>query len=296
MRPLTSFRRPPPRRGDPAPSRMAYRMQRLALTPSVRRAFTLGVPAFALAVIGGLTFASPDRRAALAAWAGDMQEAIRSREEFMVHDLAIAGASGDLREAVTGRLALDLPASSFDLDLGALRDRVMALDAVERADLRVRPGGVLDVEVVERVPALLWRTAEGLTALDAAGKPVGPVAARAERSDLPLVSGRGADRAAEEALRLVSAAEPLAVRLRGMARIGERRWDLILSDGQKIKLPETGAEDALRRVLEVDAEQNLFARDVVLVDMRLPRRPTVRLHPDTARDLRQVKLSQLGDD
>lgn len=296
MRPLTPFRRPPPRRGDPAPSRLAYRMQRLALTPSVRRAFTLGVPAFALAVIGGLTFASPDRRAGLAAWAGEVQEAIRSREEFMVHDVAIAGGSEALRETVAGRLALDPPASSFDLDLGALRDRVMDLDAVDRAELRVRPGGVLDVEVEARVPRLLWRTAGGLTALDGTGQRVGPVAERSARSDLPLVSGRGADRAAEEALRLVAAAAPLEARLRGLVRIGERRWDLILSDRQKIKLPESGAEAALRRVLEVDAEQDLFARDVVLVDMRLPRRPTVRLHPDAARDLRQVKLSQLGDD
>ncbi len=297
MRSLTPFRRPEPvRRGDPAPSRMAYRMQRLALTPAVRRAFTLGVPAFAVAVIGGLTFASPDRRAGLAAWVTEAREAIGSREAFLVHDLQVAGASADMRADIVAKLGLEMPVSSFELDLEGLRARVLELDAVDRAALRVRPGGVLDVEVAERVPALLWRERGGLTALDGSGNRVRTVAARAERADLPLVTGRGADRAAGEALALVDAAGPLADRLRGLVRIGERRWDVVLSEGQKIKLPAEDAVDALERVLSVNAAQGLFDRDVVLVDMRLPRRPTVRLHPDAARDLRQVKLTELGDD
>ncbi len=297
MRPLTPFRRPGPRtRSDPAPSRLAYRMQRLALTPSVRRGFTLGMPAFAVAVIGALALASPERRAGLVAHAAAMQEAVRSRKEFLVHEMRIAGASDGVGAEIAARLDVEMPVSSFDLDLADLRARVLALDAVERADLRVRPGGVLDIDVVERVPALLWRRADGLTALDRAGKPVGAVAARADRADLPVISGRGADRAAGEALALVAAAAPLDARLRGLVRIGERRWDMILSDGQKIKLPQDDAVDALERVLEVDRARDLFARHVVLVDMRLPRRPTVRLHPDTARDLRQVKLTGLGDD
>ena len=42
--------------------------------------------------------------------------------------------------------------SSFDIDLDAARARIEALDAVKKADLRVRSGGILQVVITERVP------------------------------------------------------------------------------------------------------------------------------------------------
>ncbi len=296
MRPLSPFRPQTARRPDPAPSRLAYRLQRLALSHGLRRAFVLGMPALAIAVIGGLTLASPDRRAALHARIDAVRLAIASRDEFMVRTVAIDGASPGVASGITRILSLDLPVSSFDLDLAAMQDRVLSLDAVERADLRVKPGGLLDIRVRERVPALVWRGPDGLDLLDASGNRVAALAARADRADLPLISGLAADRAAAEALALVEAASPLAPRLRGLVRVGERRWDLVLSGGQKIKLPETDPVAALARVIAVDAADDLFAREVVLVDMRLPHRPTVRLKPAAAQMLRQVKLTELGDE
>ena len=43
-----------PARRDPAPSRLAYRLNRIWLTPLYRRVLRLGVPAFALAMVVGL--------------------------------------------------------------------------------------------------------------------------------------------------------------------------------------------------------------------------------------------------
>ncbi len=303
MRPIAPFRdRSAPQseirsgtRPDPAPSRLNYRMQRLALSPNFRRGFTFGMPAFALMVICTLTLASADRREAVGRWVENAKVAIQSREEFMLKAMQVEGASDGIARDIRETLAIDFPASSFDLDLRDLQEKVLGLDAVERADLSMNPGGVLDIRVVERVPALVWRSPDGLALVDATGKRVSALASRADRPDLPLVIGRAADQAAAEAIRLVRAADPLALRLRGLVRIGERRWDVVLAEGQKIKLPERGAVDALRRVLAVDAAQDLFARDVVLVDMRLPDRPTVRLQPAAAEALRELKVAELGD-
>jgi cell division protein FtsQ len=296
MRPLTPFRPRPPERPDPAPSRLSYRMQRLALSPRFRRGFTFGMPAFALAVIGTLSLASEERREAIGTRIAEAKIAIQSREEFMVQELAIDGASDVIARDIRTALAVDFPVSSFDLDLGAMQAAILDLDAVERADLRVAPGGLLEIRVEERIPALVWRSSDGLELIDETGRRVSALPSRATRSDLPLVTGPGADAAAAEAIRLVRVAEPLALRLRGLVRIGNRRWDVVLAEGQKIKLPESGAVDALARVLAVDAAEDLFGREVVLVDMRLPHRPTVRLKPAAAKALRQVKLAELGDD
>jgi hypothetical protein len=47
-----------------------------------------------------------------------------------------------------------------------------------------------------------------------------------------------------EALALVAAARPAVPRLRGLVRMGERRWDLVLDRDQRILLPETRARCA----------------------------------------------------
>ena len=294
MRPLT--RRRTTRTGDPAPSRLSYRLQRLALTPSVRRGFTFGMPLAAVAVIGTLTFAEQERRAQVTAWIDEMRSKIESREEFMVRLMSVEGASDRLAADIRDLLPVDFPISSFDLDLAAMQEAVRTLDAVEDASLRVRPGGVLDIRVTERVPNFVWRRGEDLLLIDAAGHPVTAIEARADRGDLPLLSGIGADRAAPEALELVRAAGPILPRLRGFVRIGERRWDVVLDEGQKIRLPELRPVQALEQVLAVDEAQDLFARDVILVDMRVPRRPTVRIRQEAAETVRQVKMTELGDD
>lgn len=296
MRQMTRPARRTGRRADPAPSRLSYRVHRLALTPSVRRAFTLGTPLFAVGLIGTLAFADAGRRDAVRLWVERVKTEIQTREEFMVRRMAVEGASDGVATRIGEVLPIEFPVSSFDLDLTAMHGRVLALDAVEHADLRIKPGGVLDIRVTEREPALVWRHADGLQLLDDEGNRVAALQSRAERADLPLVSGLGADRAAAEAVRLIRAARPVAPRLRGLVRIGERRWDLILADGQKIKLPETRPVRALEQVIAVDEAQDLFGRDVVLVDMRNPRRPTVRLRPDAAKALRLVKFDELGKD
>lgn len=110
---------------------------------------------------------------------------------------------------------------------------------------------------------------------------MGPVASRADRPDLPLLIGEGANarRAVPEALALHAAAAPIHDRVRALVRVGERRWTLALDRGQKIMLPEEGAEAALRFALALHAapELTLLDRDVRAVDLRLPDRPTLRL-------------------
>ena len=73
-------------------------------------------------------------------------------------------------------------------------------------------------------------------------------------------------------LRLLATAKPLIKRVRGLVRVGERRWDLVLDRGQRILLPPEGAAQALERVLAVNEVQDLLERDVVTVDMRLTAR------------------------
>ena len=282
-----------PRR-DPAPSRTAYRLHRLWLTPLFRALMRVGVPAFVLVFGIGLYFSDDEHRANLGAVFTDMRTAIEDRPEFMVSQLKIEGASQEVANALRALVPVELPASSFDLDLDALQAALESFDAVASAELQVRAGGILQVTVQQRRPALVWRSRKALELLDAKGHRVASIADRAARADLPLVAGDGADKAAPEALLILATAASFNPRLRGLVRMGERRWDIVLDNNQRILLPEDNPVQALEWVLAHNQTRDLFARNILLVDMRNQHRPTVRLAPAPLVDPENVIEASAG--
>jgi cell division protein FtsQ len=274
-------------RPDPAPSRLAYRLNRLWLTPYVRGLTRFGLPLFCVLVVVFLYLSNQQRREHLVGMFEDVKRDLQERPEFMVTLMRIDGASAPVSGAIRAMLPVNLPASSFRIDLEAFRATIAQIDAVAAVDLRIRPGGVLQVDVTERQPVILWRTASGrLEMLDATGHRVASLKAREARADLAVIAGEGAEDRVAEALQLLAAARPVADRLRGLIYVGERRWDVVLDRDQRILLPEMDALAALNRVIELDRAEDLLARDVTVVDMRNGFRPTVRLGASALANLR----------
>ena len=128
MQPLKSLR-------DPAPSRSAYRLQRLWLTPGVRVFLRWGLPVACVALAAGIWASDADRRTALIEAAAELRRDVQERPEFMVKLLAVEGASPVVAEALRDELALELPISSFHLDLPEIRTRaeVAAMTTLAKA-------------------------------------------------------------------------------------------------------------------------------------------------------------------
>ena len=274
---------------DPAPSRLKYRLQRWMLTPGIRFGLRFGLPLCLISVAAAGFMADEGRRDMVWGTVHSIRASIEERPEFRVNVMAIDGAgtsvAADIREVVP----LDFPVSSFDLDLEQIRDLIEGLDPVKTASVRIRPGGILQIDVEERQPALIWRSRDGLALLDETGAHVAELGRRSLHPDLPLIAGKGADQNAPEALRLVAAAKPLGARLRGLVRVGDRRWDVVLDRGQRIMLPEANPAQALERVIVVSEVKDLLERDVAVVDMRIAERPTVRMTQAAVEDWWRIR-------
>lgn len=281
-------------RADPAPSRMSYRLQRLMLTPFYRRLIRFGLPMLVVVAIVGGYLSSEARRTALVEQVAEIRHQIETRPEFMVNLLSVEGASTGVQEDIREIFPYDLPASSFDLVLDDIRVMIEELPAVARAEVRIRQGGVLVAEITERVPVALWKTRDALNVIDIEGQVIGVVKARADRADLPVVAGDGAPEQVAEAIDILRAATPLGMDLRGLVRMGERRWDLVLADGKRILLPEGGAVRALERVIVLNSAQDMLGRDLALVDMRIAARPTIRLNENAMEDWWTITQMSLG--
>jgi cell division protein FtsQ len=277
-------RKPQTGRADPAPSRWAWRIQRLMLTPGVRLALRGGIPFCLTLALGTWYLSDEGRRVAIEQAVAEARNSIETRPEFMVNLMAIDGAKDELALYIRDSLPIDFPISSFDLDLDAMRDTVAQISAVRTASVRIRPGGVLQVDVVPREAVALWRVDETLSLIDEGGIYVAGATSRYARPDLPLIAGEGANVHVAEALDLIQTAAPLGSRLRGLVRMGERRWDVVLDRGQRILLPELEPLRALERVIALEGAQDILSRDVTRVDMRLARRPTVQMTTEAAEE------------
>ena len=267
-------------RADPAPSRWAWRMQRLMLTPGFRLALRAGVPFCLTLMAGTIYLADEGRRGAIAQAVADARASIEERPEFMVKLMAIDGAEGALAAEIRASMPLEFPQSSFDLDLPVLRSRITELPGVRTANVRIKPGGILHIDVTPRVPVAVWRNDDGLALVDEAGAHVSSVNARVDHPSLPLIAGEGAQMHVPQALTLLRAASALGERVRGVVRMGERRWDVVLDRDQRIMLPEVNPLPALERVIALERAQEVLTRDVAMVDMRQGQRPTIRMNPD----------------
>ncbi|HMQ91714.1 MAG TPA: cell division protein FtsQ/DivIB [Amaricoccus sp.] len=284
-----------PRR-DPAPSRLRYRLTRLWLRPGFRRLANFGLPMLAGLLAAWTLMAEYDLRGRAMLAFERMREAIVEQPQFVITRIDIPDVSPDLAEQIRVAAFVDLPASSLEVDVVSVRARIEALDAVERARVRAPASGVLEIRAIERVPVVVWRSGPGLQLLDPAGVRVAEVDSRLRRPDLPLIAGEGAAGQVPEALELFALARPLHDRIRGLVRMGERRWDLVLDRDQVIRLPETGAAAALAHVMDLQAAEDLMDRDLTVVDMRDPRRPILRLGENAVAELVRVRAMVAGED
>jgi cell division protein FtsQ len=284
-----------PRR-DPAPSRLRYRMTRLWLRPGFRRLVNFGVPMLAGVAAAWTVLAEYDVRGQAVAVLDRMREAIVDRPQFVITEMSVPDVSRDLAEQIRVAAFVHLPVSSLELDVVAVRDRVESLAAVERARVRALASGVLEIRAIERVPVVVWRSARGLELLDRNGVRVAEIDSRLRRPDLPLIAGDGAAAHVPEALALLTEARPVAERVRGLVRVGERRWDLVLDRGQVVKLPEAAPDAALGRVMALEAADDLLKRDVAVVDMRDPSRPMLRLTGHAVSELERLRKTAAGED
>lgn len=164
------------------------------------------------------------------------------------------------------------------VDPRAARERLERIPWVREAAVERRMPGTVQVRLVERVPMALWQHDGRFMLIDRHGalietRDVGRF------NQLPHIVGEDAGKAAGELLRMLSSEPALQQRVAAAVRVGGRRWNLRLDSGQDVMLPEQNAAAAWTQLAELEREQNLLARDLKVIDMRLPERMTLKLNP-----------------
>ena len=257
-------------------SKAAYRLRRFWLRHSVRVGLRLVVaPALVAAVVGFLAMEGHLNQ--LAKLTSTAAQWFGTHEDIVIVGMHVDSNLPELKPIIADAVGVDFPVSPLDLDVAAIRDRIEMLPAVTSVRLHVEPDAMLRIEARARPPAVMWRNEDGLFLLDEDGRVIGRAAHRSDRPRLNLIAGDGAPDGVGEALRIFVALERLGDHLRGLVRVGHRRWTVVLDGGRSILLPAKDAVVAARRAGEMCVSEGLLARSLTVLDMRNPDRPTIRL-------------------
>lgn len=194
-------------------------------------------------------------------------------------------------------LALAQGGSLFGFDAANARRRLLALPWVKDVAIRKLYPGRLTVAVSEKRAAAVWQHQDRLTVVDQTGGIIAKFGIadliNNRFSHLPHLVGKGAPEGANEILPQVALYPGIAGRVRSYVRVANRRWDLGLSNGLTVMLPEADLEGSLRQLALLAGRDRLLEREVDVVDMRVADRVVLRLQPGAAEARAELVAARL---
>jgi cell division protein FtsQ len=199
---------------------------------------------------------------------------------FQVQEIMVVGRVETTRKQLMKALKLVRGAPILAFDPHAAKHRIESLPWIRSARLeRMLPNTVL-LTVEERRPLALWQRKGRFSVVDHEGtvitnRNVGRF------TELPIIVGKGAPVHAAELLATLATQPTLVGKVKAAVRVGGRRWNVRMKSGIDVRLPEKGAASAWSRLAEYQRTHKVLARDVRVLDLRLPDRLIVRTSGET---------------
>lgn len=227
---------------------------------------------------------------------GSLHDGLARAFGFGVNHVGVSGNVELTADEVVALAGLNPQVSIPFLDPKQLQAQLVKVPLIAEASVAKLYPDRLKITIREREPYALWQRDGQVHVIAVDGTPI------EELSDprflrLPHVVGTGANLRVKDFVALIESAPELAGLVRAGTLVSERRWTLKLQNGVDVKLPEEGAESALRRFVEVERQASLSGRAVLSIDMRVPDRVIVRLTEEAAAqhaDTMAARIKKIG--
>ena len=271
----------------PRPSKIRYRLERVWLRRWFRKlVFYLSLTLVFL-ILCLLIFIYSNHRIKLKEYKNYFKNYVFERPELSVSKLEITNANLDLVNQINAILKLSFPINSIQLDIKNIQKIINKIDSVESSNVRIKDSGVLLVEVIERKPVAVYRENDELALIDLKGYKINNIFLRSDRKDLPLIVGTEGNYHVKEALEIYQLLSINLNKIRGLIRIGKRRWDIIFKNNKRIKLPEKNPKRSLRKFLSSDKSYLISSNDFSIIDLRFTNKIILR---KLTEDIKNLKL------
>jgi cell division protein FtsQ len=212
---------------------------------------------------------------------------------YSAQRIRIGGLKRQAPEKVLAALGIEAGSPLFGFDDETAQRLLENIDWVEEAKVRRVFPNMLEIDIVEREPFAIWQHEGRYYVIDRSGAAMS-LGVEAFAGRLPLITGKGAQKAAYELFNQLHPHLALREKLKAAARVGERRWTLYFAGGVKVALPEKGVEEALSWIEAADADHGLLSKGIVSIDLRLEDRVVIlpQESPADAKGDESVKISR----
>lgn len=266
-----------------APAQSAARPRRAAASSVVRVRPGIGwfcvIVLYACTGIYGATLG--DRWQEIGSALGAVPDAFARGSGFHISDVEVEGRKILTDAEILAALGYQPGQSLVFLDANAARERLMQNPLVLKATVRKLYPDKIAISVTEREPFALWQRGDKIAVIGQDGTVIDGVQS-GRFANLPLLVGQGADSSAKAILAALEPYPDLRKNIYAIVRVGDRRWNLRLTNGMDVKLPEHGTQEAIAAFVKLDKSSQLSDRDITEVDMRRPGTATVRLSDEAA--------------
>ena len=264
-KPHAGRKNPPRRRPTPRWRAVAWRIGRFALLIS-------------LVVAGSVWLWRTGMPAAVYGWVGQRIVAFSAESGYRLRQVVIEGRQNTPKSQVLAQLGVRIGDPLLALDPASLKSKLENLGWVRTAMVERRLPDELFVRLGEAVPSAIWQQNGVFRLIDRDGRLISD-AEVARFARLIVIVGAGAPQHLGDLLDMLAREPQLAARVRAAVWVGERRWNLRFDNGVDVKLPAESPQAAWSLLARLEREQSLLARDIGVIDMRLPDRLVVRLGP-----------------
>lgn len=200
-------------------------------------------------------------------------------------EITITGLEHHEPETLLSAVGVEPGGSLIGFDAVQARNILQNLDWIEVAKVQRLFPNQLVVEVKEREPFAIWQRGTAYYVIDQSGAAMSGLEA-SQMVRLPLVTGEGANVAAAELINQLAAYPDLMLQVKAAARVGSRRWTLYLDNGITVQLPERDWQQAIATAEQLNKTQQILARGIRSLDLRLQGRVTVEVAEIAATDTR----------
>jgi cell division protein FtsQ len=227
---------------------------------------------------------------------GTIKDFVATSLGFGVRHVAISGNT-ELSEAEVTHLAgISARASLPFLDPAVVQAKLVGVPLIAEAQVTKLYPDRIAIAIKERVPFAIWQLDGHVQVISLDGTAIETLSdPRFLR--LPHVVGPDANKRVREFVALVESVPEFRDQIRAGILISSRRWTLKLQNGVEVKLPELGAETALKAFAALERAEGITRKAVLAVDLRLPDRITVRLTEEAAAahaEIIQQKIKKWG--
>jgi cell division protein FtsQ len=183
--------------------------------------------------------------------------------------IEVRGRSHTPKPVIIAASKLTLGEPMLTISLPALHERLSTIGWISTVAVERRMPSTIRVEITERVPMALLQTEDGHRVIDETGT----VIAGADPSafgHLTVVAGDSAASNAAPILNILRTEPELFAEVWAVTFQSERRWDVHLRSGIRVRLPETDPRTAWSQLAIIDHSKQITDRDLAVIDMRVP--------------------------